>query len=358
MKVLMILALALTLTGRAFADGDVIELKNGDRISGSIVKFEGDTIIIDTPYSAKLKIDWMQVETINSSAPHMIRLKPDRFVKGRLVKAAGGIQIESEDIRSARTITPEEIVSIDVPPGAQWEGRIAAAIGGTSGNYPHNFTVGGIGEVIRRSDTDRLRLGIAGDYGETQAQEPHIATTGPNAGKQDGVTNLPRTTTASNVRGWGAYDYNLDSHWSLGGQLKLEHDRIKDLNLRSTVAAGPRYRFFDTKTEYLSVYLGGAYINENYINPDTKDRDFVSLALGDEFHWKFPWGFRIEQTLDVYPNLQDTSDVLFSFYLGPRYTLPNGLFTGLGFNWDYDTKPAQFRDRSDFRYLANLGYEF
>ena len=41
-----------------------------------------------------------------------------------------------------------------------------------------------------------------------------------------------------------------------------------------------------------------------------------------------------------------------------RYTLPNGLFTGLGFNWDYDTKPAQFRDRSDFRYLANLGYEF
>ena len=26
-------------------------------------------------------------------------------------------------------------------------------------------------------------------------------------------------------------------------------------------------------------------------------------------------------------------------------------------NWDYDTKPAHFREKSDFRYLANLGWE-
>jgi hypothetical protein len=38
--------------------------------------------------------------------------------------------------------------------------------------------------------------------------------------------------------------------------------------------------------------------------------------------------------------------------------LAHGLFAGVGFDWDYDTKPARFRERSDFRYLGNVGYEF
>jgi hypothetical protein len=50
--------------------------------------------------------------------------------------------------------------------------------------------------------------------------------------------------------------------------------------------------------------------------------------------------------------------VLFNFFFGPRYTLANGLFTGVSFNWDYDTKPAEFRERNDFRYLGTFGYEF
>jgi hypothetical protein len=346
--------LCVALAVPAFADGDVVEMKNGDRISGTIVKYEGDVLIIDTPYAEKLKLDWKEVATISSEQPHVVRIKPDQFVTGRLVKAPGGIQVESEDLRTARTIPPDEIASIGVPPGAQWTGRVAASIGGTSGNYPHNFTVGGIAEATRRTDDDRLRFGVAGEYGETQTEDEVV-----NAqGEQIGTVVNPRDITAANVRGWGFYDYNLDEHWSIGGGAKLEHDRIKDLNLRTTVQVAPRYRFVDTKTEHLSVYLGPAYINENYISSATEDRDFVSLALGDEFHWKFPWGFSIDQTLDIYPNLDDTSDVLFSFYLGPRYTIANGLFAGVGFNWDYDTKPADFRDRNDFRYLGNVGWEF
>ena len=28
------------------------------------------------------------------------------------------------------------------------------------------------------------------------------------------------------------------------------------------------------------------------------------------------------------------------------------------FAWDYDTKPAHFREKSDFRYLGNVGWGF
>ena len=354
MRFIIVAMVLSTLAASAFGQGDVVDLKNGDRISGTIVKMDGEKLVITTPYVEKLSIDWAQVATLNSDASHIVRLKPDTFVTARFVKAPDGMQLESDDLRSARTIKPEEIATIDVPPGAQWEGRVAASIGGTSGNYPRNFAVGGIGEAVRRTDSDRLRIGVAGEYSDTQTQDKVVNKRGEQIGTKTNSTD----TTASNVRGWAGYDYNLDAHWALGGQVKLENDRLKDLNLRTTVATGPRYRFIDSKTEHFSVYGGGAYINENYISHDNPDRSFFSAVLGDELHWKWSSGFRVDQTLDIYPNLENTSDILFSFYLGPRYTLANGLFAGVGFNWDYDTLPAHFREKSDFRYLGNVGYEF
>jgi hypothetical protein len=38
--------------------------------------------------------------------------------------------------------------------------------------------------------------------------------------------------------------------------------------------------------------------------------------------------------------------------------MANGTFAGLTVAWDYDTKPAHFREKSDFRYLSNVGWEF
>jgi hypothetical protein len=333
---------------------DVVELKNGDRISGQIVKMEGDTLIITTPWAEKLPVAWDQVAGITSDTPHVVRLKPDTFVTARFVKGRDGMQLEGEDLRSARPIAPEDIATIDIPPGAQWSGVIAASIGGTSGNYPHNFAVGGKAEAQRRTDDDRLRVGIAGDYAETRVQDKVLNAQGEQIG-----TVVRRTEkTAANVRGWGLYDYNLDAHWAVGGQVRLEHDEFKDLDLRTTAVIAPRYRFIDTKTEHFSVYLGPAYINEQYISDENESRSFFSIALGDELHWKFPWGLTFDQTLDIYPNLEDTSDVLFSFAMGPRYTIGDGFFTGLTFAWDYDTKPARFRERNDFRYLGNVGWEF
>jgi hypothetical protein len=126
--------LALALASRAFADGDVVEMRNGDRISGTIHEMDGETLVITTPYAKKMKIAWKEVAAVTSDGPHVVRLKPDKFVEARFVKHDDGMHLESEDLRSARAIAPEEIATIGIPPGAQWDGIIGASIGGTSGN--------------------------------------------------------------------------------------------------------------------------------------------------------------------------------------------------------------------------------
>ena len=37
----------------------------------------------------------------------------------------------------------------------------------------------------------------------------------------------------------------------------------------------------------------------------------------------------------VAPPIEDTSDVIFNFAVGPRYTLANGCFVGLTFGWEF-----------------------
>ena len=343
------IACGLALLATSATATDIITLKNGDRISGTIVKKEGEKIIINTPYVDQLSIEWKEVASVQSDTVHMVRVAPDNFVNARMKQSADGIVLEGDELRGTRTIRPEDIVTIDIPPGARWEGHVGVALGGAEGNTSL-FGIAGEGEAIRKTDDDRLVIGMGGEHRR----------------QKDRKTGAFSTST-SNVKGWALYDYNLDDHWSVGGQLRLTHDRPAGISLRTLAAAGPRYRVFDDKIRYLSFYLHLAYINENFVSPAQTDKGYISLALGDELRWKLTDSLSVYQSFDIYPNLQNTSDVLLVGKAGLRQQVAKGLYLGLGVEDDYDTVPAldQFKapakvklKRNDFLYTASVGYEW
>ena len=45
------------------AHADEVVLKNGDRITGTVVELADGTLSIETEYAGVVKIDWSQVET-------------------------------------------------------------------------------------------------------------------------------------------------------------------------------------------------------------------------------------------------------------------------------------------------------
>jgi len=48
---------------------DVIQLKNGDQVSGDILSMEDRVLIVDTDYAKIIKIDWDDVKGLNSDEP-------------------------------------------------------------------------------------------------------------------------------------------------------------------------------------------------------------------------------------------------------------------------------------------------
>jgi putative salt-induced outer membrane protein YdiY len=340
MKTTASLALALTLAlvtaavagEAALPAGDVVHLRNGDRLSGTIAKMDGETLFITTPYAKEVAVDWKEVVGLESAETHWVRLATDEFVKGRFVSAPEGVSIESEDLQSPQPVALDRIATIGIPPGPKYSGSIGALASGSTGNT-ENLILGAAGGIQRDTDDDRMRLGFRSEYEE-----------------QDNELTEQRT------RGYADYDYYLGEKWYLTGLVRLEHDKFEDLSLRTIVGGGPGYRFFDRKDLKLRAYAGLAYVNENF--DEGPDRDFLSALVGDDFLWKVTDSFSVYQRTEIYPSLDDVSDALFHTEAGVRQTLVKGIFVDFGVVDDYDTEPAEGKKKNDFRYLGQVGYEF
>ena len=57
-------------------------LKNGDRITGAIVKYDGKNLIIKTELAGDVTIPWANVTTVTSSQPLNVTLKDGQKIVG------------------------------------------------------------------------------------------------------------------------------------------------------------------------------------------------------------------------------------------------------------------------------------
>jgi hypothetical protein len=59
-----------------------------------------------------------------------------------------------------------------------------------------------------------------------------------------------------------------------------------------------------------------------------------------------------------YISASDTSDVFMFTRTGLRFPLRGGLCLYAGLKWDWDNTPPEDADKSDYRYILSIGYEF
>lgn len=310
---------------------DQVELKNGDRLSGTVVKYTGETLVFTTPYAKEIPIAWAEVQSLTTDTPYWVKLSSGEYVSARFVARDDGVHLESEKVESPAPVALAEVVTIGIPPGARWSADVKASVNGSQGNT-ETFALGAAAELVRETDDDRLRVG--GTIARASQDSEDIV---------------------KNTRGYGYYDYHLGEHWDLGGLVTLEYDHFKDLDLRTVIGGGPGYRFIDTKTMLFKVRAGLAYVNENF--REEPDRDYVTAVVGDEFRWEISESQSFYQLLDVYPSLENGKDVLLHAEVGFQQTLLANLFLELALIDDFDNDPAEGRKKNDFRYLFSLGYK-
>src|ERR1700677_1962866 len=79
---------------------DQVTLKNGDRLTGSIVKYDGKNLILKSELAGQVTIAWDAVTAITSSDPLNIVLKDGQTLVGTVTTSDGKFSVATKDTGS------------------------------------------------------------------------------------------------------------------------------------------------------------------------------------------------------------------------------------------------------------------
>jgi len=327
----------LTLIASHSALADQVLLKNGDVITGEIVKKETEKLVFKTSYAGEINIQWSEVSNLASDKPQQIVLTDGSIVKGKIESLkAGESKIVSEnherdfDLNETRYINP----SVDLAGlGTRWSGHINAGGTITQGNSDTQ-SVRFDGETIARKQYSRYTFGGVFNHAEEQGNN-----------------------TQFNSRAYGKYDYFFSPQWYGYVNQSLENDRFRDLRLRTVSGAGSGYQVFETPNLNLSLEGGLNYITEKYYQAEAESYPAVRWAIKyDQLLFKNDTRFFHEH--EVLLGLQETGQTLFSSKTGLRFPLLFGFNATTQFNFNWDSQPSPGRSKEDSTLLFTIGYSW
>src|SRR5947209_6555600 len=88
-----------------------VTLKNGDRISGDIVRSDGKVLVLKSELAGTLTIPWDAVTALTSTEPVNVELKDGQTIVGAVTTSDGRFQIATRDTATV-TAARESVVAI------------------------------------------------------------------------------------------------------------------------------------------------------------------------------------------------------------------------------------------------------
>jgi putative salt-induced outer membrane protein len=338
---------------RAFADQ--VLLKNGDRLTGTITKSDGKTLVLHTPDAGDITINWPAVQGIKSDKALRVDLPSGKTAVGTVTTSDSTVEVATS---SGQVTAPlagvkgleqqSDYEKLEHPPLlGGWKGGVNAGFSLTGGNsQTTNLALGFL--AARQTLRDKLSA-YANTVYATSKTTTTVTTTVP-------PTVVTTTTTTANTNAGGArYDHNLDS--KLFGFVSADFftDALQSLNLRSVLGGGLGYHAIKNDNTTLD-FLGGLnYTRESYV---ALTRNLVALTLGEELMHKVGKSTVLNQGLFFYPDLNSVGDFRGTFDLNTVTKVVKRLGWQNSFSDVYVSNPPAGKRQNDVVLTTGLNVAF
>ncbi len=213
---------------------DIIELSNGDRVTGEIKYYSSGRLTVDTSHSSWIKVKWSLISSISSDKQFDIETIDGVHHYGSLAPSdpLGRLTIVS----GPQTITIDFFDVFNVTPIYQtfwkrWEGSL---------DLGFNYT--------QSSHLTQFNFDFDGTYRMRESQ--FVVDLTAFFSRQENVTAASRG--AFEVR----YDRFLGTRWVLEGGIGLDRNTQLGLDLRETVGVGGGRFLFRSNQAWLVAFLG------------------------------------------------------------------------------------------------------
>lgn len=331
---------------------DQITMKDGDRITGEIVKKDGDSVTIKSKNFGTVTLKWADVATVKSDQPLNVTLAGGKTVKANIetqgdriqVAAPGAPQaVDPKDVVTLRDDAEERTYQKFLHPGLLdlWAITGSLNLAGTEGNAETSTLTTPV-NFVRASNTTR-----------TTAYFNSISS----SAKIDGVDS----STAKAVRGGWGYNRNLTKKVFLNAFNDFEYDKFKSLDLGVTVGGGAGYLIWSHDASRLSVTGGGDWNREAFGAGSASaafTRNSAEAFWGDDFNYKLSARTSFVETFRMFNNLSDTGQYRMNADAGATTQLTKWLNWNVSLSDRYLSDPVPGFKKNDFLYSTGLGFSW
>jgi len=351
------LALMLFLVASALS-ADQITLKNGDRITGAIVKKDGNNLTVKSDLMGVITIPWDKVAEVKSNEPLNVILAGQTgpeppVIKATIASSDGKITLSAAQ-GAPQTVDPAGIAAIRdnaeeatyerlLHPGLLelWTGTATVGLAGTAGNAVTSTFNTGV-TASRTTNHDLISISF-------------------NAVKSSATVSGVSSDTAQAVRGGWKYDRKVGSRLEVNAFNDYEYDRFQSLDLRFVIGGGLGYRAWKGKNGAFTLQGGVDYDHDKF-SPTAPAVAFSRSSSegywGDDFSYKLNGSTNIVQGFRMFDNLSDTGAYRANFDLSSNTKLKKWLVWNLSFSDHYLSDPVAGRKPNDVLYTTGVGVTF
>jgi putative salt-induced outer membrane protein YdiY len=331
-RFLALLLLAVSVSA-ARASADQVTLKNGDRLTGKIVKSDGKVLLVKADLAGDVNVQWDAITAIQSSAPLFFTLKDGQTIAGTVATSDGKYVVTTKDagvvttnISDVGIIRDEdeqlafntEVDRLRNPKLTDfWGGYLDTALSLASGNVDSlSFVMGA--RAVRTTTRDKISV----YYNEVFSNS--------------NVTG-PTLTTANSINGGIRMDLNITDRFFIYGFTDFQHDQFQQLDLRNVLGGGFGDHLIKTASTQFDVYGGGSFDQAYYSTPLTQKTG--EAMVGESFVKNFGPKTKFTEEFDFFPNVSETGEYRFNFNLGDTTKINNWLNWQVTFSDLYTSFP-------------------
>ena len=286
-SLLFLLVVSMVISSTLLADQ--VTLKNGDTVSGQVIKKDGDNLTIKTEFMGEVTMPWSAVTSLKSDIPLYVTLPAGKEVNGKISTEGKDLEVATGTTKATAPIG--QVATIRNAAEQQkyerllnpswfelWAGYFDLGLALARGNA-HTTSLTTAFEANRTTKNDKTELFFRQLYA---------------TGTVAGVT----AATANAARGGISYDHNINSRWFWNAMTTEEYDNFQSLNFRFVGGGALGYHAIKNEKVVLDLLAGGNFNHEDFEGGIT--RNVGELNFGDDFSFKVAGPTSITQALRFY----------------------------------------------------------
>jgi putative salt-induced outer membrane protein YdiY len=323
---------------------DQVSLKNGDRLTGTVVKSDGKTLVLHTADAGDVTFNWSALEGIRSEKPLHIALAGGKTATGIVTTSDGNLEVATS---SGKVAVPMASVT-SLSQEAEYEKTAhASLLEDWKGGLNAGFSLTG-----GNSQTTDLALGFTATRQTLVDKLSAYATSVYDRNNAPGA--IP-ATTANTEAGGARYDHNLDDKVFGFGAADFFADALQGLNLRSVFGGGLGYHLLKSDRTTLDLLGGLNYTHESYT---TLSRNLIALTLGEELMHKLGKSTVLDESLYLFPDLNSLGDYRGTFNFASVTKLNKRFGWQNSISDVYVTNPPAGKKQNDVILTTGLNVSF